>query len=364
VFVVSNLSNAIRQLQKLKKTMKKIILSVCTVLFFAQCQKEKNTATPVTSNTNNASSKTINQKLYDLSFAKTDNLVKAFKAQANAQNNTKQLSSNLTLALDSSIWLLEAALNSDFDEDAENNSVLSDSLVINIPIGSNGTVSQEDFNTAYLTLKASVTPYKTSAKGVKLIDATATQLDATTLKYRLDITYFNKATAASALRFINPCDQFNTQTASPCKTKTVGNNFINCPITATLLDGPTIIKDRLNGCGISLCMFGYYTNVTTLYWQYANGDISLQNTLYGRYNLTPSNFCLTQNSTISTATLNQYRNNIRNLAIANIPASPSGMIIRNYDIEYFENFLLCYCPNQTYNPYWRLSVTYAKPVCP
>lgn len=347
--------------------MKKIILPALTLLFFAQCQKEKNSAAPTTLKTSNVSAKTVNQKMYDLSFEKTDNLVKAFKAQANPQNNTKQLTSNLTLALDSSIWLLEAALNSDFDEDAENNSVLSDSLVINIPIGTNGTVGQEDFNTAYLALKASVTPYKTSAKGVKLIDATATQLDATTLKYRLDITYFNKATAASALRFINPCDQFNTQTASPSKSPALPysayNHFLGCSVTSSLLDGPTIIKDRLNGCGISLCMFGYFTNVTTTTFI---GNPNLASTLYYRGFLSISDFCLTQNSTIGTATLNQYRNNIKNLAIANIPASPSGMIIRNYDIKYFEDFTLCGgCPSgQVYSPRWDLFVTYAKPVCP
>lgn len=335
--------------------MKKIILSAFTICLFAQCQKEKNLQEP--SNNKEIDGNSITQKLYDLNYDQTNIIVTSFKMQANNNPVNKNV-----MHLDSSMWILEAALNSDFDADKGTNEVYDDSLIMFVPINNDNTINQSDINKTYLNLKQLIDQKLSANKKIQLIDVTA-KIVQNTIKYKLEIVLFNSSELQKP-SFTFACDPFYTDTASPSKLSPVFpniyNHFLACP-NSPALDGPTIIKAKLNGCGITLCAFGYYTNiVTTTFSGYSHPTA-----LYIRNGLTASDFCLPVNAVISTAKLNQYRTNIKNLADANIPVSPANMRITNYDIIYKEDFTLCGCgSNQTFVPLWDLKVKYAVLNCP
>jgi hypothetical protein len=326
---------------------------------------KKNETTPPLQNQGleaNQSTNDVVQKLYDLNYSQTNAVVTSFKNQFNTAVFSKSTNNNAVLQLDSSVWILEAALNSDFDSDKGDNEVFHDSLVITAPINNN-TILVEDMGVSYLALKNLVSQKKSTNKGIELIDVKG-RIDNNTIIYTLDIVFYN-ISSSHKTSFTFACDPFYTEIASPSLSAPVSpniyNHFLACSSNPTL-DAPTILQNKLNGCGISLCAFGYYTNITNLLFNASSG--TNYNALYIRNAMLPADFCLTTNNTISTAMLNQYRGNIKNLATTNIPSSPANMRIVNYSILYNEDFLLCSCANQKFQPLWKLTVKYAVLNCP
>jgi hypothetical protein len=300
------------------------------------------------------------QKLYDLNYSQTNAVVTSFKNQFNTSVYNKSASNQTVLALDSSIWILEAALNSDFDSDKGDNDVFHDSLTIEAPINNNSILA-EDIGASYLTLKSLISQKKSTNKGIELIDVNG-RIDNNTIIYTLDIVFYN-ISSSHKTSFTFACDPFYTEIAAPSTQSPVAPNIYNHFLACSgipALDAPSIIKSKLNGCGITLCPFGYYTNVVDKYFS----GYTYPSALYIRNPLLPSDFCLTPNLIIGTAQLNTYRTNIKNLATFNIPTSPANMSVRNYDITYQEDFTLCGCSNQTFQPLWNLKVKYAVLVCP
>lgn len=310
----------------------------------------------------NAPSNEVQQKTYDLNYTQTNAVVTAFKNQFLVATH-KKTSSQTVLALDSSIWILEAALNSDFDSDKGTNDVFHDSLSIISPINNN-TISTENIGESYLSLKDMITQKKSTDKGVQLIDVNAI-IDTNTIIYKLDIIFYNNSNGHKLISSPTlACDPFYTETAAPSNLSPVMpniyNHFLACSGLPTL-DAPTIITSKLNNCGITFCPFGYFTNVTTKNFS----AYTYPSDLYIRNSMVPADFCLTSNLIIGTSQLNTYRTNIKNLATSNIPVSPANMSIRNYEIAYQEDFTPCGCgANQKFQPIWKLKVKYAVLVCP
>lgn len=346
--------------------MKKQLIVTTAALLFGAVACKKNETTPPLQQQGleaNTPSNVVQQKTYDLNYIQTNAVVTSFKNQFNSLAFNKNTNNNVTLALDSSIWILEAALNSDFDSDKGDNEVYHDSLSITSPIN-NGAITAFDINKVYSDLKNSINQVLSTDKAIELIDVSAKILD-NTIKYQLDIVLFNKGNSfKKGPPFTLACDPFYTETAAPSRLAPVMPNIYNHFLACSglpALDAPTIIMGKLNNCGLTLCAFGYFTNIVDKNFY----GYDYPSTLYYRNGLLPADFCLTSNLIVGTAQLNTYRTNIKTLAIANIPASPANMTVRNYSISYREDFTLCGCgANQKFSPVWALKVKYAVLVCP
>lgn len=297
-----------------------------------------------------SSNKEVKQKMYELPTEETTMLIKKFK---DSSKKTLYLrSSQNSLALDSSIWLLEAALNFDFDSPKSTEIGYKDSIKYSVKIN-NSKINSLDFNLAYDSLSSILTKKVNKTTKIQVLDVTA-RLEGESILYLCEITLFNKI---NSQRINTPCDPFTTETASPSLYPTsipsYTNSFLSCSGNP-VLDGPTEVEIKLNSCSMPACNNGYYyTNVITNSF---NG-LNFPSKLYYRSINSYSGYCLTSNKIITALELNQYKNGCNYLASFYKPTTPSGLsIINNYDLSLeITGSVCCYWPHSVY---WVLKVQY------
>lgn len=297
----------------------------------------------------------VEQKMYDLPTEQTTALIKTFKKELTSSANLR--SAQTSLALDSSVWLLEAALNYDFDSPKTTEIGYTDSLKFTTPI-TNNTINGSNFGTAYSALANLLSQKINATTKIQVIDVTAT-IEEDAIVYACNVTLFH---TTNGQRIAIPCDPFTSETASPSKFPTVlpsySNAFLSCSGNPTL-DGPTQVEIKLNSCSFPSCSNSYYyTNVTSLSF---NG-LTHPARLYYRSITGTSNFCLNSNKIITASQLNQYKNGSNYLATFYKPTSPAGLsILNNYDLSLDITGGLCGgCP---YYPNWKLTVQYGTLNC-
>jgi hypothetical protein len=334
--------------------MKKQLIIASAALLLGTFACKKNETSPLQNQglETNQPTNEVEQKMYDLPTEQTTALIKTFKSQFTNSINLR--SAQTSLALDSSVWLLEAALNYDFDSPKTTEIGYTDSLKFTTLI-TNNTVNGSDFGTAYSALANLLSQKINATTKIQVIDVTAT-IEEDAIVYACNVTLFH---TTNGQRIATPCDPFTTETASPSKFATTFPSYSNVFLTCSnnpALDGPTEIKIKLNSCSFPSCSNGYYyTNITTI-----NG---YDNQLYNKSGISLSDFCLNANKIITATSLNSYKNRCNTLANLWKPSTPLGLsIINNYNIQLEITSLNCNCPNN-YWAYWRLYVQYGKLNC-
>lgn len=293
--------------------------------------------------------------MYDLPTEETTKLIENFKNQFTNAINFR--SAQTSLALDSSIWLLEAALNYDFDSPKTTEIGYKDSLKYTTSIA-NSTINGNDFGAAYSALANLLAQKIDATTKIQVIDVTA-EIDENNVVYSCDITLFH---TTNGQRVATPCDPFTTEIASPSLYPTTfpsySNIFLTCSGNPTL-DGPTAVEVKLNSCSFPSCSNGYYyTNVTTKTFD----GLNYPTRLYYKSIPNATSFCLTTNKELNSTQLNQYKTGSNYLANFYKPTVPSGLSILNtYDLSLSVTGSTCgTCP---YYAYWILKVQYGTLNC-
>jgi hypothetical protein len=294
----------------------------------------KNAPPPSTSNQVENGGQTdlreLKQQLYMLSSEKCTPLIVSFKDFAHAQNLQSKVESS-TLAADSSIWLLEAALNYDFDQ-APTSNTLSDSCSYEIDLLGPNSVNSNDMVNAYNYFYGYISQNVNSQKQVKVIDLMG-YVNGNKLIYRAHIVYFIPTEA----KVMGPCDSY-----------TSGGGYWNA---CTSPDAIPLTEVKLNctaydpGCSGSW----YWTSIINTPFSNQNGAYS--SSLY--YVASTTNTC----PWLTYTTINGYITGCRNLGTSNHPGG--SYILIDYDISWGTIWLGGF----NYKQWWDLIISYGIPQC-
>lgn len=339
--------------------MKKQLIIASAALILGAFSCKKNETTPPLQNQGietNPSTNDVVQKMYDIDTEHTTEIIKKFKSKFLTANSFRNTENSNSLALDSSIWLLEATLNYDFDSPKTTEIGYKDSLTFTAPIVSSSIISS-DFGTTYIALANLLSQKVNSTTKIQVIDITA-KSEGDSILYFCDITLFH---TTNGQKIATPCDPFTSEIASPGLYPTTygySNFFLNCSGNPTL-DGPTAVEIKLNSCSFPSCSNGYYyTNVVSKSF----GGYSDQLYLYYKVISSYSDYCLNTNKQITAYDLNRFKNGCNTLASTNKPTSPAGLsIINSYDLSLeIDGTICCYWPHYAI---WKLKVQYGTLNC-
>jgi hypothetical protein len=324
--------------------LKTALLSALVMLTFASCQKESlpGYAGSKSNRLSKHAGKKIEQKFIDLSDKQSHDLINRFKISATSRLGQPGTS----LPIDTAIYVLEAALNNDFDWDLHTGKEVLplDSIVYCcVGFGSDATspmISSSDLENAYTTISAYVSSRVTHLVKVRVIDIQAAySADGAGIEFKAMIILI-------ANNLPNPCTPFAAGvTASQAKA-----DYTTVFCTTPVLDGPPLVKQKLNCTVLNHSCRGYYSNVITISpspggWFY--------------FSCPWANRCNPTTSTLNGTTLNSRRSTLMSSAIANKPAT-SEIISQN--VTGFATSVLCACPNDWFHV-WYHDVTYGKWNC-
>ena len=322
------------------KTKMAFVLAIS--LSFAACNK---TCPPPTVNYNtedkDITSSEIKQKLYSLTSKECNTVIKSFKEFTREMSMQSKIESS-TIAADSSIWLLAAALNYDFDKQPNSNITSVDSCGYKVS-NSNNSVSSSEFINAYTYFFNHINQKITSQNKVKVIDISAYNSGAKII-YTASIVFF---TDLNSQKIASPCDPYTTETA---KWSTTYWSSSLCGTGSTSNDGPTLVEAKLNctaydpGCGS-----WYWTSITTVGLGNVNGAYS-PNLFYVGSTMTPCNI-------FNASQLNTYISNCQAYGVSYLPGS--NYILINYDVKPGVIWLGGF----SYKIWWDLDIKYGIPQC-
>lgn len=144
---------------KVKNGLLSIFSTGCLILIitFAACKKDKPVEQVGTvPDTQQSGRNYIKQNFIEISAKNSYKMIAELKNYGKNQNKTSNLIAADSVRLDSAIYVLEAALNFDFDDAQDTISVLLDTDTTSYVISydeSNGKVKSEDLEDAYVNLK-------------------------------------------------------------------------------------------------------------------------------------------------------------------------------------------------------------------
>ena len=350
----------------MKLKNKTLLTALIGLSILAGCKKEaQQISSPLANTSNEQSSKRleIEQSIYNLSPEQTTRIVKSFKAGIKNNISSRLIEAD-SLALDSSIFVIEAALNYDYDYVKNDNYENSfKTIERSIAVSVNGEkVSSNDIEELYNNFKSAIDSTISDSIKVQVIDM---QVYSDVSNPVNPVFYFSASLSYIKLLYITPCGPI-TLAASPWRSKYLFFGCSSTPIT----DGPKILNQRLS-CGFyTNCNNDYYfTNVTSQLWT-ANPFVSSPNPYPGALFatigignafgllVTSPNTEICGTSVISAAQMNTFRNGCNALANGAIPA---GMITLTKKVTAKE--IVCSCIPPASAIYWELTVTYGKVNC-
>lgn len=344
------------------------LLTILTFVVILSCKKNDPQDPQIISESNkvNKNLKKIFPSSYQLNPEQTTSIIKAFKLKA-TENNLIQnrLIDADSVSLDSSVWVLEAALNYDFDYVFDENYETSiDTIDISIALNDESfKVHSDDLEDVYNDLHSSIEGIINDSIKVLVVDVEGYIYvpGESTAMYQISIVTLNS-------NKINPCSDFSGVTASPWLSLYSGP-ALNCSGNPTL-DGPQALNGKMNcvsynpgNCGYDY----YYTNVVNVVWLPNTSGVpgvgtnNYPNALYSTQSL-QTNAALCQNyQSISTSQLNTYKSNCNSLVSSAIPGTPANMkIIHKYLTPHQD---LCVCIPTARSVYWKLQAKYGTVTC-
>ncbi|GAB4208994.1 MAG: hypothetical protein Fur0023_21000 [Bacteroidia bacterium] len=340
--------------------MKKTSISLALIggIFFSACKKEnqevKNNEPAVKPN---ASAIEIKQKIIVAPHTLIVGKIKEFKNNKNKNVALYKTSSAPNISADSALWLLESALNYDFDVNTTDYNYLNDSTGYIISLSGGDSITLSDLNVVYAYFNSYIAGKINSNKLVKIIDVYA-------YKSNNQITIsasivFSETTTGNRTESV--CDPYSNITARWSYPLTNTPPFTYCTNYTTNNDGPTLCNIKLNCTQYNPpCNPYFFTNVVT--YTFDNMTNQYPNALF--YFTGPGSFNVVCTVPVLTdVQLNNYINGCKTLAISNIPSTP-GYIITNYSVN---ATMYVQPPNPPHGGYsilwWYLKVTYAIPTC-
>jgi hypothetical protein len=324
-----------------------IIASAALLLGTFACKKNE-TSSPLKQQSIEANppANEVKQKMYDLPAEVITEAVRNFKGintLHTSNESSNQRISSFDVQSDSSIWILEAALNYDFDEIPVGSETSNDSCAYETNC-SNNIVASSDLTAAYNYFNQYINQKTSGTDKVKIIDITA-YLNNSKITYVANITYFSDL----AQRTEGLCDPYRS--SYQANWSNAWMTTYNCTFNSSN-DGPTACKAKLN-CNIAIggCSGFYWANVTTVqlgtsYWT----------GLYS-YSNVPS---VCNQSLLSGTDINSRVTWTQGYGAANVPSSPSGMHVAGYNV-----IGRCFpgAVPYTFNIWWQLDITYGTYGC-
>lgn len=282
--------------------------------------------------------------MYDLPTEEITKSVLAFKEQNKIHSNSSSLKSGNSqkIAIDSSLFIIEAALNYDFDETSSNSEVIHDSCSFEIN-HANGDVLTSDLIQAYNYFSQYINSKTNILTQVKIIDITA-QFINNKIRYIADINLFIK----SGQKFIDFCAPYdNSYTAN--WSNSIMSTY-SCYTGGN--DGPNSCAFKLN-CDIPIgsCPGFYWANVVTV----KLGDYG--NVWSGLY-YSPNKPSVCYEPLLYGGDINNKVLLCKSYANSYLPSSPAGMHIAGYGVfgrvmpgSYYATLTMWWGLNITYGTY-------------
>jgi hypothetical protein len=235
-----------------------MIASAALLLGTFACKKNETTPLQNQGLEVNVPANEVKQKMYDLPTEVITEAVRNFKGintlHTSNQSNTQRISSS-TVQADSSIWILEAALNYDFDKIPVGSETSHDSCGYETNC-SNNVINSSDLTAAYNYFNHYINQKTSGTDKVKIIDITA-YLNNSKITYVANITYFPDLSQ----RTEGVCDPYSSGYTAYWSNY-YAHTVYGC---ATGNDGPTKTEFRANcTVAISGCNGFYWANVSTL----------------------------------------------------------------------------------------------------
>ncbi len=337
-----------------------LIFLSCHLLLFLSCKKDivnQNTIEKNTSHT--GKNKEIKQKIIVAEPNVIKSSILSLKYYTQATANTSFKTASQIVPIDSALWLLEAALNYDFNQ-MTNNSTYSDSTSVSIQLSDTTNITLTDLTIAYSSLFNYISQKTQQNKLIKIIDIYSYLNETNNLTISANIILCENN---SGNKTENVCDPYSGIRARWSLPLTNTPPFFYCTNYTTNNDGPTLCNNKLNCYQFNPpCYPYYYTNVITLNFDNVNNNFSnaLFYDLYGTGS--PQNVCLPPE--LMDFQLNNYINGCRNLGISNIPTNPPGYVITNYSVSATFYILPPSPGGGGYTKlWWKLDVTYGIPIC-
>lgn len=356
--------------------MRKLILfkttTIILFLFVACNKKEINIQNINKSHEIQDKVESIDQKMYNVSPEQINASINLLNS-INNSNNAKNFMPESDLAPDSSIWVLEAALNYHFDKAPDDHDVLLDTCEFSTQITSvplpDGTMSYivnaSDFINIYHQFISAITQKATGPKKVKVIDITATiDFANNSINYKADIVFYIGSSIPNCVPF---------PTGSSVKFSSYFYSMFACG-NSTAPDGPTEVTKRLNNCqGFEpLCGQSYYwvnvskrifykaacfgpTTPPQHFLPYQATNLCNSGLLYNWYNNTSGSAC----SIYPGNYVNSQVAALTSVAVSNIPITPVGLTVANqFCAAWHETFV-----NNSSEWGWCNAVDFGYPVC-
>ena len=255
----------------------------------------------------------------------------------------------LSTTKDTALWEIEALLNYDFDNAQNPVPSNTDTLNYDLNINSAGNIDYSEISNAYNTLSGKINLHLSAntLEKVKLIDISAVETNniiqvKAYVVYTIDNSGHKVATS--------PCDPI---TISGHFANALGIPGIQCSTETN--HGPTMCNVRLN-CSPYTCSSGarvFYTNITSVTY-----NVNSNSNMF-HYNVPYTGDCAALY--LSASQLNNNVSNAKSYTTSNMPSSPSGLIISNYNFTC--NLGQLYPGAPTWTSYWKLQVTYGTPNC-
>ncbi len=326
-----------------------MIASAALLLGTFACKKNETTPHPQPQGLEaSAPTNEVKQKMYDLSPELITVAVRNFKGHNtslhSSNQNINQRVTSVDVHADSSIWILEAALNFNFDKIPSGSETSCDSASYEINYVNNN-VTAADLTNTYNYFNQYISQKTSGTDKVKVIDITA-YFNNTKITYVANITLFPDL----AQKTTGLCDPYrSTYTA----------NWSNSWMTTYSCysggnDGPNSCAAKLN-CNIAIgsCPGFYWANVVTV----KLGDFG--NVWTGLY-YSPNKPTVCSEPLMYGSDINNRVTLSQGYAASNLPSSPSGMHIASYGV--FGRVMPGSVP-YTHTMWWGLNLTYGTYAC-
>lgn len=273
----------------------------------------------------------LQQKLYNITTEECNKVIKSFKEFTKVTIMHGKIESS-TIPADSSIWLIEAALNFDFDQPGNGESIL-DSCGYEVALSDSNNILSNQLANAYTYFYSYVNQSINSQKQVKVIDITGYS-NGNKLILSAYIKYHSNSTVN---KIMGPCDLYTSGSAAwnPCGSPNA-INWAEVKLNCTAYNP---------GCPGSW----YWTSITSTFINNQNGTYS--SSLY--YVASIMNTC----PWLYYTTINQYIMGCRNLGTSNHPGG--SYILIDYDIAWG----LIWLGGSSYKQWWDLTIRYGIPQC-
>jgi hypothetical protein len=351
----------------MKMNTKILTACVLTLALVTSCKKPQsvNPALESTTETTEQPGRhKIEQKKYDLTSEQTNEVIKKFKGikGENEKNLQARLIEADSVAVDSSIFVLEAAINFDFDEIMDQSYKSGKlSTEFSIPISSDGRkVNSNDLESLYGSVTDYLMANTTEYIRAQIVDIAAYTTNQGQVTYQVEVATFD-------LRSSPPCAAISVG-SSPYLLAFQGFGCSGNPAN----DATTLMNQNIKCTFLPApCTYGiFYTNVVSintnqsnLFSSWSGLYLSSSNAfLFSSTPLTTSQHCNAAHKTLTASQVNSFLSNGKAQMTSYLPSTPANMIIASGGYTP-KSLLMAPLGGSYYKVFWDLNAVYGVKNC-